>query len=45
MLRIRRKLTEIETNKDKKRELECEEAIINEKTRFGRASFQRSQDW
>ena len=36
MLRIRRKTSETETKQDKKQELECEEAIINEKTRFGR---------
>ncbi|HYL66977.1 MAG TPA: hypothetical protein VEU72_07465 [Nitrosopumilaceae archaeon] len=31
-----RKTSEKETNQEKKRELECEEAIISEKTRFGR---------
>ncbi|HEV2193372.1 MAG TPA: hypothetical protein VGR54_07140 [Nitrosopumilaceae archaeon] len=31
-----RKSTETETNQEKKRELECEEAIMSEKTRFGR---------
>jgi hypothetical protein len=33
---LNRKTSEIETNQEKKRELECEEAIIKEKTRFGR---------
>jgi hypothetical protein len=36
MLKFRRKASETETNQEKKRELECEEAIISEKTRFGR---------
>ncbi len=36
MLNLHRKTSEIKTIQDKKRELECEEAIINEKTRFGR---------
>jgi len=36
MLKIRRKPSGTETKQDKKQELECKEAIINEKTRFGR---------
>ena len=36
MLNFHRKTSETETKQDKKRELECEEAIINEKARFGR---------
>ena len=36
MLFYHKKTTEIETNQEKRRELECEEAIISEKTRFGR---------
>jgi hypothetical protein len=36
MLKFRRKTTEIKTKQEKKRELECEEAIINEKARFAR---------
>ncbi|MEM2160424.1 MAG: hypothetical protein QXN55_05655 [Candidatus Nitrosotenuis sp.] len=31
-----RKSDEVETSQDKKRELECEEAIIAEKAKFGR---------
>lgn len=36
MLNYHRKTTEIETKRDKKRELECEEAIIAEKAQNGR---------
>lgn len=33
---LRRRRYDSETKQDKKRELECEEAIITEKNRFGR---------